>query len=108
MLSPATLLDHDASVADGRVVALQLILPFGALGSTAASFLTAELCPCRDQIVQGRVDKTIRSMCLMDAPFIKELSKSVDTVVKEAIAQIGENITIRRFERWAGRTLNRA
>ena len=49
--------------------------------------------------MQGRVDKTIKTMCLMDAPYVKDLNKTVDTVVKETVAQLGEKITIRRFER---------
>ena len=52
--------------------------------------------------MQGRIEKTIKNMCLMNAPYIKELTKNVDTVIKEAIAQIGENISVRRFERCAG------
>lgn len=38
-------------------------------------------------------------MCLLDQPFIKELTKSVDATIKESIAALGENISVRRFER---------
>ncbi len=39
-------------------------------------------------------------LCLLRQPFIKDDSRSVDEVVKEAISQTGENIRVRRFARF--------
>ena len=52
-------------------------------------------------IVEGRISKTKKKMSLMDQPYIKNNEKDVQTFVKETIAQLGENIQVRRFERSA-------
>lgn len=54
-------------------------------------------------IVEGRIAKTKKKMSLMDQPYIKNNDKDVQTFVKETIAQLGENIQVRRFERCASR-----
>jgi elongation factor Ts len=51
-------------------------------------------------IIEGRVNKTINKMCLVHQDYIRTPDKTVETVVKEAIAAIGENIKIRRFTRF--------
>lgn len=50
-------------------------------------------------IVEGRITKTKKRMSLMDQPYIKDNDKSVQTFIKETIAQLGENISVRRFDR---------
>ena len=55
---------------------------------------------CREKIVQGRVDKIAKTMALLEQPYIKDTTKTVGEVVKEAIAGIGENIQVRRFSRY--------
>jgi len=54
----------------------------------------------RGQIVQGRLDKIAKEMALLEQPFVKDTSKTVAEVIKASIAEIGENIQIRRFERF--------
>ena len=54
----------------------------------------------REKIVQGRLDKIAKELALMEQPFIKDTSKTVEDVIKESIATIGENIQIRRFVRY--------
>ena len=54
----------------------------------------------RPKIAQGRVDKALREKCLLSQSYIRETSKTVEQVVKEAIAEIGENIKVRRFVRY--------
>lgn len=54
----------------------------------------------KEKIVQGKVDKTLREMCLMDQPFIRDQSITVEELVKQAVAQLGENIQVRRFSRF--------
>ena len=52
------------------------------------------------KIVDGRLSKWFEDICLLDQKFVKDDSKSIETVVKEGIAAIGENIKIRRFVRF--------
>ena len=56
---------------------------------------------CRAKIVEGRVAKTLKTVALLEQPFIKDGDRSVATVIKEAVATLGENIQVRRFERCA-------
>jgi elongation factor Ts len=41
-----------------------------------------------------------KQVCLLEQPFVKEPSKTVTDVISEAIAKVGENIKIRRFNRY--------
>jgi len=54
----------------------------------------------RSNIVKGRVDKIFKTRSLMDQPFIKDTDKTVEDVIKGAIAEIGENIQFRRFVKY--------
>ena len=51
-------------------------------------------------MVEGRIEKYYKEICLMDQPFVKDPDKTIDQMVKEQIATIGENISIRRFVRF--------
>ncbi|MBN1620452.1 elongation factor Ts [candidate division WOR-3 bacterium] len=51
------------------------------------------------KIVDGKIEKFYKEACFYDQPFYKDDSKTVEQVVKEAIAKTGENIIIRRFYR---------
>ena len=53
-----------------------------------------------DKIVDGRLEKFFKDICLLEQPFIKDPDRSVEQVLKETIAQLGENISIRRFTRY--------
>ncbi|MCY0896900.1 MAG: translation elongation factor Ts [Alicyclobacillaceae bacterium] len=53
-----------------------------------------------DKIVDGRIEKFLKEICLLDQPFVKDPDKTVEMLVREKIAQIGENISIRRFTRF--------
>lgn len=52
------------------------------------------------KIVDGRMGKFYEEQCLLDQKYFKDDTKTVDQVVKEAIASIGENIQVRRFVRF--------
>ena len=52
------------------------------------------------KIVEGRIDKYYGEVCLLEQDFIKDPDKTVGQVLTEKIANIGENITIRRFVRF--------
>ena len=54
----------------------------------------------REKIVQGRLDKMVNEKALLTQPFIKDTSKTVDELIKEATAEIGEKISIRRFTKY--------
>lgn len=53
-----------------------------------------------DKMVEGRVQKYFKENCLLEQPFVKDPDKTIETIVKEKISTIGENINIRRFVRW--------
>lgn len=53
-----------------------------------------------EHIVKGRLEKFYEQFCLLDQPCIKDDSKTVDEMVKEVMASIGENIVVRRFARF--------
>lgn len=52
------------------------------------------------KIVEGKLDKTLREMCLLDQAYIRDQNISVADLVTQSIAQLGENIKIRRFQRF--------
>ncbi len=52
------------------------------------------------KMVDGRIEKYYKEVCLMDQPFIKDQDKSVQDLLNDLITQIGENIKVRRFTRY--------
>lgn len=53
-----------------------------------------------DKMVDGRISKYYKEVCLLEQPFVKDDSKTVQEMVNEAIQKIGEKITVRRFTRY--------
>ncbi len=53
-----------------------------------------------DRIVEGRLTKFYEEVCLLDQPFVKEATLTIEQVVKQKIAKLGENISIARFIRF--------
>ena len=53
-----------------------------------------------DKMVEGRIAKYYKEVCLLEQPFIKDPDKTIDQLLKEKIAVIGENLSIRRFSRF--------
>lgn len=53
-----------------------------------------------DKMVEGRLEKYFKEVCLLEQPFIKDGDKTIEQIVKETIARIGENISVRRFVRF--------
>jgi len=53
------------------------------------------------QIVEGMVKKYFAEKCMLDQPYIKNPDQTVDAYIKENIAQLGENLVVRRFSRMA-------
>ncbi len=54
-----------------------------------------------EKIVEGKIDKFYSSICLLDQAFIKNPEQTIKDLVALKIAEIGENIVIRRFARYA-------
>lgn len=53
-----------------------------------------------DKIVEGRLAKFYEEVCLLDQPFIKDNTQTIDQLIKSKIASLQENITIARFSRF--------
>jgi len=53
-----------------------------------------------EKIVEGKIDKYFASVCLLDQAFIKNPDQTISDLVKSKIAELGENIVIRRFTRY--------
>jgi elongation factor Ts len=53
-----------------------------------------------ERMVEGRIEKYFKEVCLLEQPFVKDPDKTIQDVVTEKIATIGENINIRRFVRY--------
>ena len=54
----------------------------------------------KEKIVEGRIAKRLNELVLLSQPFIKDSSLTVEELVKQAAAKIGENIKVRRFTRY--------
>jgi len=53
-----------------------------------------------EKIADGKLKKFYSEVCLLEQSFVKDTDKSVAELIKEKIAQLGENITIGRFCRF--------
>lgn len=54
----------------------------------------------KEKIVQGKLDKTLRELCLLHQPYIKDQSITVQELLQQAISKLGENMKVRRFTRF--------
>jgi len=52
------------------------------------------------QIVDGKIQKLMSEICLLNQPFVKNDQMTVDEAIKTLIAKTGESIKIRRFARF--------
>lgn len=53
-----------------------------------------------EKMVEGRLSKFYEEHCLLEQTFIKDADKTIDQLLNEQVAQIGEKISIRRFARF--------
>jgi elongation factor Ts len=79
---PAAELEHEADIARAR--ALEEGKPENVLA----------------RIVEGRVEKYKDEVCLMRQSYIRDETVTVEKLVLQNVAAIGENVIIRRFQRW--------
>ena len=54
----------------------------------------------KGKIVEGRISKRLKELSLIDQPFIRDSSITVEELVKQVAGKIGENVQIRRFTRY--------
>ena len=54
----------------------------------------------KEKIVEGRIAKRLNELVLLSQPYIKDSAITVEDLVKQAAAKIGENIKVRRFTRY--------
>nr|BDA99295.1 elongation factor Ts [Cryptomonas sp. NIES-3952] len=54
----------------------------------------------KEKIVEGRIQKRLKELTLLDQFFIRDSSITIDELIKQNIAKLGENIQVRRFERF--------
>jgi len=79
---PAAELEHEAGIARAR--ALEEGKPENVLA----------------KIVEGRVEKYKDEVCLMRQTYIRDETITVEKLVLQNVAAIGENVIVRRFQRW--------
>lgn len=53
-----------------------------------------------DKIAEGKLKKYYEENCLLEQPFVKDNDVKIGDLLKQNIAKIGENIVIKRFERY--------
>jgi elongation factor Ts len=53
-----------------------------------------------DKIVEGKLNKFFKDNCLMNQAYVREPDITIEDLLKDMIAKIGENITIKRFARF--------
>src|ERR1700722_10994192 len=59
-----------------------------------------------EKIISGKVDKYYSTVCLLEQTFVKDNTKTINDLLNAKIAELGENIVIRRFTRFqVGETL---
>ena len=54
-----------------------------------------------EKIIQGKIDKIFSEQCLLEQAFIKNPDQTIGDYVKSKISELGENLVVRRFVRFA-------
>ncbi len=55
----------------------------------------------RDKIIDGKMESFYKEVCLINQPFVKDNDQTIEDLLKNAITQLGENVKISRFARFA-------
>jgi elongation factor Ts len=82
--------DFVARTAEFKELAHNLAMQIAA---TTPQFLTSEEMP-------PKAETDPQAACLLSQPFIKDPTKTVQEIIAETIAKVGENIKVRRFARF--------
>ena len=53
-----------------------------------------------ERIVEGKLEKYLSDVCLLNQSYVRDEDRKVSEIVQDLILATGENVSIRRFERW--------
>ncbi|BAL80932.1 translation elongation factor Ts [Caldisericum exile] len=53
-----------------------------------------------DRIIEGKIETFYKEHCLLEQPYLRDESITIEQLIKEHISKFGENITVRRFVRF--------
>ncbi len=53
-----------------------------------------------ERMLEGKMSKFYEEVCLLEQPFIKEQSLTIQQLIAQKVAKLGENISVRRFARF--------
>ena len=53
-----------------------------------------------EKMVEGRIKKWEKEVCLLDQPFVRETERTIEEIRQGLVAKLGENVSIRRFVRF--------
>jgi elongation factor Ts len=54
-----------------------------------------------EKILEGKLNKFFSTVCLLEQGFIKDPDQTIEQLLKKKIAELGENLVVRRFTRYA-------
>jgi elongation factor Ts len=54
----------------------------------------------QDKIIEGKLNAYFSQICLLEQPYVREDKKRVSELINEAVAKLGENISVARFARF--------
>ena len=54
----------------------------------------------KDKIIEGKIEKFKKESCLLSQPWVKDDSRSVQDLINDYIAKMGENIVVKNFVRY--------
>ena len=66
----------------------------------AQAAATGKPAPVVEKIVEGKMSKFYEEVCLLEQPFIKDQTVSIQQLIATKVGKLGENITVRRFARF--------
>lgn len=61
---------------------------------------TGKPAPVVEKIVEGKMGKFYEEVCLLEQPFIKEQSLTINQLIAQKVGKLGENLMVRRFARF--------
>ena len=67
------------------------------VAAAAPQFLTSEDVPSQ---AEAEAEADPQTVCLLDQPFIKDPTRTVQEIIAETVAKVGENIKVSRFARF--------
>ncbi len=53
-----------------------------------------------ERIIDGKMEKFLSEVCLVNQPYVRDEDRKVSEVMQDLVLATGENVSIRRFERW--------